>query len=341
MKGVWLACKPFDMSFDAKHQCEPHINANYKLQTEVYMVTATSNGYFRSKIREIKRHTGKYLMISPFFAFFTVFTIIPVIAAITLGFTDFNLLEIPSFVGLSNYLKLLLDDSIFITSVINTMLFALITGPLSFILCFIMAWFVNELSPKFRTAMTFLFYAPVLSGNIYMLWQFIFSGDIYGWINGVLMSFGITQEPIMWLRDPRYMLGVIMLVQLWMSLGTSFLAFIAGLQSVDRNLYEAAAVDGVRNRWQELFYVTLPSMGPQLLFGAVMQISVTFAAGRICIDLAGLPSTDYAASTIVTHAMDYAYLRYEMGYACAIATVLFMMMLTINKYIRNKLRKYI
>lgn len=291
--------------------------------------------------KAIWKNRDKYLMLAPFFTLFFLFTVIPVVSAMVLSLTDFNMLEPPSFIGFSNYVKLFLEDSVFIIAITNTLLFALITGPASFLLCFIMAWFVNELSPRGRTFMTFLFYAPTLSGNLYILWSTVFSGDIYGWANGILMSLGIIREPVLWLKDSRYVLGIVILVQLWMSLGTSFLAFIAGLQSVDRNLYEAAAIDGIRNRWQELFYVTLPSMGPQLLFGAVMQISTSFAAGRICIDLAGMPSTDYAARTIVTHAIDYGTLRYEMGYACGIATILFLMMLVMNRMVRNMLAKYL
>ena len=294
----------------------------------------------RETIREASKHGDLYLMMAPFFILFFMFTIVPVIASIVLGFTDFNALQMPSFVGLKNYINLFLQDSIFITSVKNTLLLALITGPLSFMLCFLMAWLVNELSVKGRTVLTFLFYAPTLSGSLYILWMTIFSGDIYGWANGLLLSLGIIRDPIFWLRDTRYIMPIIIVIQLWMSLGTSFLAFIAGLQSVDRNLYEAAAMDGVKNRWQEVFYITLPSMGPQLLFGAVMQISVSFAIGGISVNLAGLPSLDYSASTIVTHIMDYGFLRYEMGYACAIATVLFMLMLVVNKVIRDRLLKY-
>ena len=293
-----------------------------------------------SKCKEARKYGDLYLMMAPFFILFIVFTVTPVVASMVLGFTDFNAFQVPSFVGFANYIKLFLKDSIFIISVKNTLLFAVITGPLSFMMCFIMAWLVNELSVKGRTALTFLFYAPALSGSLYILWMTIFSGDIYGWANGLLITLGIINDPISWLRDTRYILPIIIIIQLWMSLGTSFLAFIAGLQGVDRNLYEAAAIDGVRNRWQELFYVTLPSMGPQLMFGAVMQIGVSFAVGGICVNLAGLPSVDYAASTIVTHIMDYGFLRFEMGYACAIATVLFILMLVVNKVIRERLLKY-
>lgn len=282
----------------------------------------------------------KYLMMAPFFILYFMFTVAPIVIALLLSFTDFNMLSVPNIVWFDNYKKLFLEDSVFLIAVKNTLLFALITGPISYFLCLIMAWLINELPPLPRSFLTFLFYAPTIAGNLYVIWSLIFSGDMYGWANGILMNLGFIYEPIQWLTDPAYNMSIIILVQLWMSFGSGFLSFIAGLQGVDRSLYEAAALDGIRNRWQEFLYVTIPSMGPQLMFGAVMQISASFAAGRICIALAGNPSTDYSASTVITHAIDYGTQRYEMGYACAIATLLFMAMLLCNHVIKKILGKY-
>ena len=288
----------------------------------------------------MKKHGEKYFMMLPFMLLFTFFTVIPVLMSVVLGFTNFNLLETPDFVGFSNYIKLFLEDDVFLISVKNTLIFAFVTGPISYFLSLGLAWLINELNPRARTIFTFLFYSPSIAGNMFIIWSAIFSGDIYGLANSTLMSIGLINDPIYWLSDPKYMLGVIILIQLWMSLGAGFLAFIAGLQNVDRSLYEAGALDGIKNRWQELICITLPSMGPQLMFGAVMQISSSFAAGRICIALAGNPSTDYAANTIITHIIDYGTIRYEMGYASAIATVLFAAMLLTNQMISRFLKRY-
>jgi multiple sugar transport system permease protein len=218
-------------------------------------------------------------------------------------------------------------------------MFAVITGPISYIACFVFAWIINELSPKVRAIMTLIFYAPSISGNVYFIWLIIFSGDSYGYLNGFLMKIGIILEPIQWLLDEKYILGIVIIVQLWLSLGTSFLAFIAGLQTLDKSLIEAGAMDGIKNRWQELWYITLPSMRPQLMFGAVMQITTAFAVAEISIALAGFPSVNYAAHTIVTHLMDYGTIRFELGYASAIATFLFLLMVGTNKLTQKMLRK--
>ncbi len=281
-----------------------------------------------------------YLLIAPFYIIFSIFVIAPIAIAIFFGFTDFNMLEPPKFIGLSNYLTLLFEDDVFLVAVRNTLIFAVITGPISYFACLFFAWMINELPRTLRSVMTFVFYAPSMSGMLYVIWSYIFSGDMYGFLNQLLMSSGLVKEPVQWLTDTKTMLGCIIIVQIWMSLGTSFLAFIAGLQNVDRSLYEAGAVDGVRNRMQELIYITLPSMGPQLLFSAVMQISAAFSVSDVCMTLAGFPSTDNAALTVATHAYDYGMIRFEMGYACAVTSVLFIAMMAVNNRIQKIIGKY-
>lgn len=290
-------------------------------------------------VSELKRNKHYYILMSPYMLIFFTFTVIPVVFSLLLSFFYFNMLEFPRFVGWQNYSRLFLNDDVFMVALKNTFLFAVITGPLSYIACFIFAWIINELSPKIRAFMTLIFYAPSISGNVFFIWLIMFSGDSYGYLNGFLMKIGVILEPIQWLTDEKYILPIVMIVQLWLSLGTSFLAFIAGLQTIDRSLIEAASVDGIRNRWQELWFITLPSMRPQLMFGAVMQITASFAVAEISIALAGFPSVNYAAHTVVTHLMDYGTIRFEMGYASAIATVLFGLMIGTNLLTQKLLRK--
>lgn len=291
-------------------------------------------------LSQILKYKECYLLIAPFYIIFSIFVIAPIAIAIFFGFTDFNMLEPPEFSGLSNYLTLFFEDDVFLVAVRNTLIFAVITGPISYFACLFFAWMINELPRGLRSVMTFVFYAPSMSGMLYVIWAYIFSGDMYGLLNQILMSVGFLKEPMQWLTNTETMLTCIIIVQIWMSLGTSFLAFIAGLQNVDRSLYEAGAVDGVRNRIQELIYITLPSMGPQLLFSAVMQISAAFSVSAVCMTLAGFPSTDNAALTVATHAYDYGMIRFEMGYACAVTTVLFLAMMAVNKWIQKIIGKY-
>ncbi|MCQ6561339.1 carbohydrate ABC transporter permease [Paenibacillus mendelii] len=289
--------------------------------------------------KNVKQQRQGYMLLAPFFVLFFIFTAFPVLMAFGLSFTYYNVLESPKWIGWENYATLFIKDEVFLIALKNTLLFALITGPLSYIACFLLAWLINELSPKIRTIVTLLFYAPSISGNVYLIWQVGFSGDSFGYVNAFLIKWGFILEPIQWLQDPKYMLIIIMIVQLWLSLGTAFLAFIAGLQSMDATLIEAGSIDGVKNRWQELWFITLPSMRPQLMFGAVMQITSSFAVADVATSMVGFPSPQYAAHTIVTHLNDFGTIRFEMGYACAIATVLFVIMLGSNMVIQWLLRK--
>lgn len=293
----------------------------------------------RSLWQNIKRNRVCYLLSMPYFIIFSVFTVLPVLISIVLSFTTFNVLEAPVFSGIENYARMLLDDEVFIIAIKNTFILAVITGPVSYILSLAVAWLINDLHPIMRSIITVIFYAPALSGNALLIWTVFFSSDAYGYANGVLMNLGIINQPIRWFQDPVYMMPLVIIIVLWSSLGTSFLSFIAGLQGINRSYFEAGAIDGIRNRWQELWYITLPTMRPQLMFGAVMSISSAFSIGDVVTSLVGFPSTNYAVHTIINHLQDYGGIRYEMGYASAIATVLFIVMIITNKVVKNILSK--
>ncbi len=289
--------------------------------------------------KEMKKNKVAYLMVAPFMILFLVFTVFPVVLSMVLSFTDFNMLQMPHWVGGSNYIRLFLDDDIFITACKNTLIFAAVTGPVSYILSLLIAWFINELPPKVRAIVTLIFYAPSISGQVYLVWKTMFSSDSYGWVNGTLINMGIIDSPILWFDDASRVMPLCIVAALWTSLGTAFLSFIAGLQTVDRSLYEAAAVDGIKNRWQELWYITLPKMKPQMLFGAVLAITQSFGFGAVVTALCGLPSVDYAAHTIMHHLDDYGGQRYEVGYSSTIAVILFIIMLGSNIIIKKALSK--
>ena len=296
-----------------------------------------------SKLRwtwqEMKNNKTAYFMLAPFMLLFIIFTVLPVVLSIFLSLTDFNMLQMPHWLGIENYMRLFLDDEIFILAIQNTLVFAAITGPVSYILALLVAWFINELPPKIRAVVTLIFYAPSISGNAYLIWKTLFSSDSYGWANAVLIKYGIITEPILWFQDADFVMPLCIVVALWTSLGTAFLSFIAGFQTIDRSMYEAAAVDGIKNRWQELWYITLPTMRPQLMFGAVLAITNSFGFGAVVDALCGFPSVDYAAHTIMHHLSDYGGARYEIGYASAIAVILFIIMFSSNIIIKKALSK--
>ncbi|MBO5907754.1 MAG: sugar ABC transporter permease [Clostridia bacterium] len=290
--------------------------------------------------KEIKRNKTAYFMVAPFCILFIVFTVLPVFLSIILSLTDFNMLQFPpNFKGIDNYTRLFLEDEIFMLAIQNTLIFAAVTGPVSYIMSLLVAWFVNELPPKVRAVVTLVFYAPSISGQVYLIWKTLFSSDSYGWANATLMKLGFITDPILWFEDAAYVMPLCIVVALWTSLGTAFLSFIAGFQTIDRSMYEAAAVDGIKNRWQELWFITLPTMRPQMMFGAVLSITSSFGFGAVVDALCGYPSVDYAAHTIMHHLSDYGGQRYELGYASAIAVVLFVIMYGSNILVKNALSK--
>ena len=302
-------------------------------------VIRTDMSRFRWTLLEMKKNKVAYLMIAPFFILFALFTIVPVVLSFLLSFTNFNLLEWPDFVLLDNYIRLFLDDDVFITAIKNTLMFATVTGPGSYLLSMLLAWFINELRPRIRSIVTLLFYAPSISGNVYLIWTIFFSGDEYGLVNAWGMKLGLLSEPVLWFQDEKYIFVLCCCVALWTSLGTSFLTFIAGFQTVDTSLYEAGAVDGVKNRWQELYYITLPTMRPQMMLGAILAITGAFGFGGVITALVGFPSPNYVAHTIMHHLDDFGGMRFEMGYASAIATLLFLMVIGCNMLVTEILRK--
>ena len=284
-----------------------------------------------------RKNAMGYAFIAPFVILFTIFIVAPVITAIGLSFTNYNMMQTPTFVGLNNYKLLFLDDEVFITGLSNTMTFAVVTGPVGYLMSFFAAWVINQL--KFKRGFALAFYAPSICSGIAMstIWMVAFSGDRLGYINNFLLNIGLIDEPILWNTDPNYIMGVVMFISLWMSMGTGFLVFLAGLQNVSRSYYEAAAIDGVKNKFQELFYVTLPMMKPQLLFGAINAITGAFGVFDIAVSVAGMPSPNYAAHTIVAHLYDYAFIRFQMGYASAVAVVLFVITFVLGKVVMKLL----
>jgi multiple sugar transport system permease protein len=291
------------------------------------------------QIKIMKKHRKHYLFMLPFTVLFIAFVIVPVGISIFFSFTSFNILEPPVFVGLQNYFKLFLNDDVFMIAIKNTLLFAVITGPIGYLIALLFAWMINDLHRGLRVMFTVIFYAPSISGGMAVIWNYLFNGDAKGFLNAQLMRMGVIQDPIQFLQDPKYMVGIMIVIILWMSLGTTFLSFIAGFQGIDRQYYEAGAIDGIKNRWQELWFITLPLMRPQLMFGAVMNITAAFGIGDIITQVLGFPSVDYTAHTVMNHLTDYGTIRYEMGYACAIATLLFVTMILCNKIVQALLRK--
>lgn len=308
-----------------------------RTEREVAQLTDTKTCFHTRTTRFIRKNWIGYAMQLPFVILFTVFVLAPAIIAIGLSFTDYNMFQTANFVGLKNYELLMVDDTIFWTAAKNTLIYAVIVGPVGYLMSFFAAWVLNQL--KMRNAFALAFYAPSITSGVAMssVWLYFFSSDQYGLINNALLSVGFIDDPILWTQDPKTILTVIIIISVWMSMGTGFLVFLAGLQNVDKSLYEAGAIDGIRNRFQELKFLTLPQMKPQLLFGAITAVTNAFGVFDVAVSVSGLPSPSYAGHTIVAHLYDYAFIRFQMGYASAVATILFIVTFLIGRVVTRAL----
>ena len=280
------------------------------------------------KLINKKSFGNKTLAIAFFLPFFVL---APVVQSVFYSFTNYDLLKRNDFVGFNNYKQLFLNDEIFLLALKNTMVFACIAGPVSYILSFVMAWILNDM--KGRTIFALAFYAPSITSGTAMavIWTYFFSSDSYGLINNFLMNLGLISSPILWNQSVDLIMPVCIFIQIWMSMGTGFLVFMAGLQNANQELYEAGAIDGIKGRFAELFYITLPQMKPQLLFGAINTIAGSFGVFDVISSFAGFPSPNYAGHTLVAHVYDYAFVRYEMGYASAVSVILFLITFLFGK----------
>ena len=279
-----------------------------------------------NRIREFLNNQSHWILLSPYIAMFLIFIVIPVAAAIALSYTYFNTIQFPEPTGLKNYITLITQDSVFMQKVLpNTIKYAVIVGPGGYVLSFILAWMLAQITKGPRTVLAIIIYSPSMTSGVIMstVWSVIFSGDEVGYFNSLLMRAGIVSEPVQWLQSPKYLMTIMLIVALWSSMGVGFLAMLSGVLNVNEELYEAAYIEGVRNRLQEIIYVTIPSMKPQMLFGAVMAIVNTFSSGGIGVALSGSnPTPQYAGQLIVNHIEDYGFIRYEMGYAAAVSVAL-------------------
>ena len=285
--------------------------------------------------RWFKKEGSAYSFLFPYALMFFIFIVVPVLVAFLLSFTSFDTIQVPKFIALKNYITLITQDDIFMRYVLpNTITFAVIVGPGGYALSFTLAWMLAQIPRIPRTIFALILYSPSMTSGVAMtvVWKALFSGDQNGYLNSLGLNLGLIQEPIQWLQSPQYLMVIMIIVTLWSSMGVGFLAMLAGILEINPEMYEAGSLDGIRNRFQEVIYITIPSMKPQMLFGAVMAIVGTFQAGAIGVTLSGTnPTPQYAGQLIVNHIEDYGFLRYEMGYAAAVSVVLLLMVLLFSR----------
>jgi putative chitobiose transport system permease protein len=260
-----------------------------------------------------------YLFLAPALIIIAIFWLYPVIAVVYYSFTDYSIATPPVWIGLRNF-KELATDTIFRQSVAHSFIYLLVT-PILIVLCIILAIVVNRKLPGIN-AFRAMYYIPVVSGSIAVgiAWRLML--DTNGLLNSMLMSVGILQDPIQWLAEPNYTLPIAMLLTIWMGLGYYMMIFLAGLQNIPEELYDAAVIDGC-NPIQKHFYVSIPGLRPQITLVAVISsLTALEVFNEIFVLTGGLGGILNSGVTIVFYLWRQAFRLQHAGKASAIAMVL-------------------
>ncbi len=268
-----------------------------------------------------------YLFLSPALLVFSVFVLYPIVAVVYYSFTDYSIVTPPVWVGLRNYQELV-KDPIFWQSLSHSFTYLLVMPTLVF-LCIILAIVVNRKLPGINVFRA-MYYIPVISGSIAVgiAWRLML--DTNGLLSSLLLSLGMIQEPIQWLSEPSYTLTICMLLTIWLGLGHYMMIFLAGLQNIPEELYDAAMIDGC-NAWQKHWHVSLPGLRPQVTFVAVISsLAALQVFNEIYILTGGLGGILNSASTIVFYLWRSAFVLQHAGYASAVAMVLLVITLAFS-----------
>jgi putative chitobiose transport system permease protein len=274
-----------------------------------------------------RRSLTPYLFLLPALAVIIVFVLIPILAVVYFSFTEYNISTPPQWVGLRNY-QVLLKDTIFRQAILHSFIYLLVT-PILIFLSIVLAIIVNRKLPGIHVVRS-LFFIPVVSGSIAVgiAWRLMW--DTNGIINGILLSLGVLKEPMQWLAEPAYTLPIAMALTVWLGLGYYMMIFLAGLQNIPDELYDAALIDGC-NAWQKHWYVSIPGLRPQITFVAVISsLAALQVFNEIFTLTGGLGGILNSGVTMVFYLWRKAFRLNQAGMASAIAMVLLVITLAFS-----------
>ncbi len=272
-----------------------------------------------SAVMQRRRNRAAYLFLTPAVVFMIIFMLIPLLQVIYFSFTDYDLLTPPVWAGIKNYTRLFQDPQ-FWQSLLRSLTYLIVT-PILIVLSIILAIVVNR-PLRGITLFRALYYIPVVISAVAigMIFDFVFA-EPAGLLNGLLRQFGLIERPIHFLTEPSLILPSIMSVTVWRGIGYYMVMFLAGLQSIPEELYEAAAIDGA-GRFQQHIFVTVPMLRPVITFVAVISsISALRAFDEIYILTNGTGGLLDAGMTTIFYLYRQAFSFLHIGYAAAIAVV--------------------
>jgi multiple sugar transport system permease protein len=291
--------------------------------------TTVKQSKFRRTLREMRKQWTAYLFISPWFILFLIFTLFSVSFSFYLSFHDWNIVEkTKTYIGLKNYIDLFQDERFF-QALWNTILFTGFGVPLGMITAMLVALLLNtkvKLQGLFRT----LFYIPVVTPLVVsaVIWKWLYQGD-YGLINYYLLKLGLIKDHLLWLSDPNLAMPALIIMGVWMGMGGNMIMYLAGLQSIPAELYDAAKVDGASG-FQQLRHLTFPLLAPTNLYVLITSVIGSFQSfAHIYIMTSGGPLHRTTVIGYYVYEKGFRFYQmkgfrfYQMGYASAIAYVLF------------------
>lgn len=276
----------------------------------------------------IRSRLTPYLFLAPALIFMSVFTLYPLLAVGYYSFTEYDILRPPVPVGLANYQRLL-NDGVFWLSLRNSFIYLMVT-PVIIALAIGLAIALNRTLPGISVFRA-LYYIPVITGSVAIgiAWQFLFNGS-GGPINGLLLWLGVIDKPIVFLTEPIYILPIAMLMTIWMGVGYYMVVFLAALQNIPEDLYDAARIDGC-NHWQKHWYVSIPGIRPAIVFVAVISsLSALKVFDEIYVLTNATGGVLNSGSTMVFYLWKQAFRLQNVGYASAIAMVLLVITLSFS-----------
>lgn len=305
--------------------------------TTADVVRAGRRGQGRGTLHEMRQNIWPYIFISPFFILFAIFGLFPYLYAFYLSFLDWDGISPAKWVGLANYVELIRDD-LWWKSLYNSIWLLIVTS-LNLVIALILAFILNSGLVRFKEVYRTAYFTPIVASSIAvsMIFTSLF-GLNYGILNWILKSIGL--QPIDWLGSAFWIKPAIASVVIWRYFGWNTVIYLAGLQSIPTDLYEAARVDGAR--WKDIFlHVTMPLLRPVITFTVILSIIGALQLFDEALMLAGGTTssspggTDRAGLTVLVNLYQYAFLYVRFGYAAAMSVALFVV-IVIFSYLYNR-----
>jgi multiple sugar transport system permease protein len=291
-------------------------------------------------LQRLGKQKMSYLFIALPAILFFIFQLAPVFISFFWSFTQYDVVHAPKFVGLANYRNILFNDPLFWKAIRNTILYVIGVVPIGVCLSLILAVAIDQ-KIKFKNFFKSIFFLPTITAivAVSVIWKWLYAGEKYGLFNYILLKLGF--QPIDWLASPTWTLPSIIIMSIWAGIGYNMILFLAGLQSIPDVMYEAAEIDGA-GFWTKFFNVTIPLLKPTIVFVSIMSFIFSFQVFEQVYIMTGgqggIGGVLNSALTIVAYLYDMGFQKFQMGYASALAYIIFLLIFVLTM-VNNRLMR--